>query len=119
VCQVAGVNQEVRRLRQIVDFVDGEPQGSVYVGVGRSVESNVAIADLDELKSFGAAVVTKQGTPPVMVQATPEPAQAMQRRKPRRSMPSELLRMSVMKKASACHDCLAGILFPEKVGGNK
>ena len=96
---VAGVEEEVGRGGQGVDLVDGELQGAGYVLVGGLVEADVAVADLDEaeeaafasgavMRGGPAAKSLEVGTPPAMVQRTPVPAQAMQVRKLRRSMPS-------------------------------
>ena len=54
--QISGMNQEVRRLRQRIDLVDGNLQRSVHIGIGGLVESDVAVADLHELKSLCSAV---------------------------------------------------------------
>ena len=80
---------------------------AVYIGIGRLVESDVAVADLHELKSFGAPVWPSSfdvGTPPAMVHTTPVPAHAMQRRNPRRSMPSDPCTKFVIIPPPA-HDC--------------
>src|SRR6185437_13633615 len=49
--QVAGVDDEIRLLRQSIDAVHGSLQGRHDIGVGRLVETHVAVADLDEVQS--------------------------------------------------------------------
>jgi len=58
--QVSGMNQEVRRLWQRIDLVDGNPQSGVHIGVGGFVESNPAVTDLHELKSLLHIRLTQQ-----------------------------------------------------------
>jgi hypothetical protein len=48
--QIAGVNDEFRRFREGVDFVDGRGEGGANVGIGGLVEAHVAVADLHKGK---------------------------------------------------------------------
>src|SRR5207248_3222517 len=56
VAEVAGVNDEVGRLRHRVDAVDGLLEGGGHIRVWRFVEPDVAVADLDkcEILTSGA-----------------------------------------------------------------
>jgi hypothetical protein len=46
--KVAGVNDELGRLRQRVDAVHGLLEGGGHILIWRPVEPDVAVADLDE-----------------------------------------------------------------------
>src|SRR5260370_15534292 len=46
--QITGVNDEIRRVRHRVDFVDCRLQSSGNVRVGRLVKADVAVADLNK-----------------------------------------------------------------------
>jgi hypothetical protein len=46
--EVAGVENQVRPADGGVDLADSDLQGTVYVGICRLVEADVAVADLDE-----------------------------------------------------------------------
>ncbi len=53
--EVAGMNDEVGRLRKRIDLVDCCLQRADHIGVGWFVETNVAVANLNETESrFGA-----------------------------------------------------------------
>src|SRR4051812_36350361 len=47
-CEVAGVQQECRRGVERVDLVNGGVQSSQHVGIRWLVETDMAVADLDE-----------------------------------------------------------------------
>src|SRR5262249_12878746 len=55
--EVAGVENQVRLLDGSVDLVDGDLQRTINVSVGRLVEADVAVADLNksEVGGFGLA----------------------------------------------------------------
>jgi hypothetical protein len=55
--EVAGVENQVRLADGGVDLVDGHLQGTVDVGVGRLVEADVAVADLNESEVGGFGLV--------------------------------------------------------------
>src|SRR5438132_10561867 len=60
-CKITGVNDEVRLLLQLADFVNGGLQGGIHVGVGGFVETDMAVADLDERETrAGALLVPRQ-----------------------------------------------------------
>jgi hypothetical protein len=81
----------------------------------------VAVADLDELKnpslSPDAPSKLDLGTPPAMVQTSPEPAHAMQQE----TAPVDAIGViffgfeNVAHKASGWHDCTRGDFIPAEV----
>ncbi|GAB4721756.1 hypothetical protein MOKP126_12920 [Mycobacterium avium subsp. hominissuis] len=46
--EIAGVDDEIRGVAQVVDLVDGPAEGARHVGVGGAGETEVAVADLGE-----------------------------------------------------------------------
>src|SRR4051794_11037370 len=46
--KISGMDDEIRRLRQRIDLVNGGPQRSRNVGIRRLTESHMAVTDLDE-----------------------------------------------------------------------
>src|ERR1700722_13885416 len=52
VSQIAGMDQKFGRRGKPVDFIDCNLQRAVYIGVGRFVEADMAVADLYEMKSL-------------------------------------------------------------------
>ena len=80
---VAGVNHERRLYRHRLDPVDRLLQRAARVRIGRLVEADMAVADLQEGEAGGLGrqrgfdQPSERGTPPEMVQSTPVPAQVM------------------------------------------
>jgi hypothetical protein len=58
---VAGVDDEVRLDRQGQDLAHGLAEGGLRVGVGRLVEADVAVADLQEREALGGPVGRGRG----------------------------------------------------------
>jgi hypothetical protein len=81
---VAGVDHEGRLHRHRLDLVDRLLERAERVRIGRLVEADMAVADLQEGQAGGLASrlrladrPSERGTPPEMVQSTPVPAQVM------------------------------------------
>jgi hypothetical protein len=47
-CKVAGMNQEILRTRIAIDLVERRLERGPHVGIGRLVEADVAVADLNK-----------------------------------------------------------------------
>src|ERR1700728_4836853 len=63
-CQVSGVQQEFGLNVQRPDLIDRGLQGACYVGVRRLVESEMAVADLNEAQAaivFACGVLLSEG----------------------------------------------------------
>ena len=90
---VAGMNDERWLHRQGLDFVDRFLERAEGVGIGRLVETDMAVADLQERQPTGSAAVAspimpmERGMPPAIVHRTPVPAQVMHSRILRRLTP--------------------------------
>jgi hypothetical protein len=48
--QIAGVNNEVRLILECIDLVDGRLKRSCDILIGRLIEADVAVADLNEME---------------------------------------------------------------------
>jgi hypothetical protein len=86
------MDKEGRLRRHRLDLVDRFRQRCGRVGVGRQMKADMAVADLHKSQlAFGrlgrsgvADQPSVRGTPPLMLQTTPVPAQAMHFNRPRR-----------------------------------
>src|SRR5262249_44911590 len=94
--QVAGVDQQVRALREPVDLVDGGlGRGGAATSLSGSWEKPMWLSltwTKEKLSPAGRSCprpkARDERRPPPTVQTRPVPAQAMHSRNPRRSMPS-------------------------------
>jgi hypothetical protein len=92
VADVAGMDKEGRLRRHRLDLVDPSVSVAVGSGVGRQMKADMVVADLHKSQlAFGrlgrsgvADQPSVRGTPPLMLQTTPVPAQAMHFNRPRR-----------------------------------
>src|ERR1041384_6523694 len=59
VCEIPGVENQVRLVDRGIDLIDSRLQGAVDVGIGGLVKADVAVADLNEgeVGGFGLALL--------------------------------------------------------------
>ncbi len=120
---VAGVDHEGRLDRHRLDLADRLFKRAERIRVGRLVEADMAVADLQEGQAgrLGACAEptspSERGTPPEMVQSTPVPAQVMHSSTRRRLTPRALIVVIVIELAHcrspsardwACGDVIGG-----------
>ena len=91
---VAGMDHEGRLVRQRIDLGDGLFERAERIRIGRLVEADMAVADLQEGEALALPaaaspmIPSEWGTPPATVHSTPVPTQVMHSSTLRRLTPS-------------------------------
>ena len=71
---VAGVDDEVRLLRQRLDLGDSLPKSRAGIGIGRLVEADMAVAQLDEGERRGGCAMERRGKRRIKADRAADPA---------------------------------------------